>query len=295
MVMDANQGGDPATLIIFAASERQAMDWSLVLTSQGISSSLIRSEGEGITWGLSVSREEHSAALEAIRLYQLENRGWNWRQKIPRTELVFHWGTLLWCAALVFLFLLEEIRGVPLRQLGMVDSSAIHNGQWWRWFTAVWLHASPEHLASNVSIGFVLLGLAMGSLGPGWGILGSFLAGTVGNILCTLILAAPHRSLGASGMIMGMLGLMSAQQTFDPQSGSRIRSGLAAGACLFILLGLSPESNVLAHFGGFVAGVGLGMIYRWTPHSYREGNTSNLVAIALFLVITAFTWAKVWM
>ena len=66
---------------IDARSRRQAMDWSLVLASQAIDTALDYSE-EGFGWGLIVAEGDYDRATEAIRLYQLENRRWPWRQEL---------------------------------------------------------------------------------------------------------------------------------------------------------------------------------------------------------------------
>ena len=42
--------------------------------------------------------------------------------------------------------------------------------------------ADPPHLATNVTFGVLLLGLAMGSLGPGIALLASYLAGAAANL-----------------------------------------------------------------------------------------------------------------
>ena len=65
--------------LIPARSRRQAMDWSLVLISQGIEAHIEYCEETG-GWALGVPVAEHEGALEAIRQYRLENRRWPWRR-----------------------------------------------------------------------------------------------------------------------------------------------------------------------------------------------------------------------
>src|ERR1043166_244746 len=87
-------------------NQRQAMDWSLVLLSQGIESVIERAE-DG--WLLLVEPESHSRALGILRQYQLENRGWSWRQKMPWPEITFHWGAIAWCLLLAFFHWLNAL------------------------------------------------------------------------------------------------------------------------------------------------------------------------------------------
>src|SRR5207249_726919 len=77
------------THLVFRARHRQqAMDWSLVLLSQGIESVVAQSESG---WTLLVEPQDHARALAALRQYQLENRGWHWRQKMSWPQVTFHW------------------------------------------------------------------------------------------------------------------------------------------------------------------------------------------------------------
>src|SRR5436190_15989082 len=58
----------PLTARIPARSRGQAMDWSLVLASQGIEHAIDDPAETG--WGLIVAESDRAAALEAIRLYR---------------------------------------------------------------------------------------------------------------------------------------------------------------------------------------------------------------------------------
>src|SRR5262249_15574554 len=137
-------------------------------------------------------------------------------------------------------------------------------GQWWRLFTAVWLHADLAHLLANATIGFLLLGLAMGRYGTGTGLLASYLCGPGGNIAAWLAASWLHRNLGAFRMVMGCLGLLAAQSPALLRRGGKsvrlLAAGLVGGLMLFIFLGLTPGSDIVAHFGGFVSGLLLGSL-----------------------------------
>ena len=71
---------DFSNSVIPARNRRQAMDWSLVLLSQGIECVIERS-ADG--WTLLVEPQDRSRALATLRQYQIENRGWAWRQRRP--------------------------------------------------------------------------------------------------------------------------------------------------------------------------------------------------------------------
>ena len=68
------------TARIPARTRRQAMDWSLVLASQQIETT-IEYAPDASGWGLMVPPPDAERAIEAIRLYRLENRRWGWRRR----------------------------------------------------------------------------------------------------------------------------------------------------------------------------------------------------------------------
>src|SRR6266536_6297542 len=189
-------------------NQRQAMDWSLVLLSQGIESVIERAEGG---WMLQVEPEAHSRALGILRQYQLENRGWSWRQKMPWPEVNFHWGATAWCLLLAFFHWLNARGGSHLEAAGVMSSVAVQNGSWWRLFTATMLHFDLAHLMANLAIGFPVLGLAMGRYGPACGLLAAYLAGVAGNVASLFFHPDLRAGLGASGMVMGGFGLLTIQ------------------------------------------------------------------------------------
>lgn len=177
---------------------------------------------------------------------------------------------------------------------GTMDSTAVLSGQWWRIFTAIMLHADVAHLATNLSIGVVLFGLAMGRYGTGTGLLAAYLAGIAGNILSLFLNAKPFHGLGASGMVMGALGLLAAQSLLPGEhkrkSMKYFVSGVAAGTMLFVLYGLSPGTDLAAHFGGFVAGLLLGLTLVHAPAGFNQSVRVNVVSGSFLVVMVVVTW-----
>jgi len=278
-----------------ARSQRQALDWSLVLASQGIEHVLDHAEETG--WSLRVAEADHEAALTAIRQYRLENRRWPWQRTIPRTEALFDWLVTGWVGLTIVCYWLSQQRPV-IEQAGMMDGSAVANGQWWRLVTATLLHADLAHLTANAGFGFVLLGLAMGRYGTGIGLLAALLAGVVGNVASWLAHGPTFHGLGASGVVMGALGLITlpAVETENRRAVTWkiLFGGLAAGLMLFVLFGVAPGTDVVAHLGGFVAGVILAFPLVATRR-FISGPMANVVACLLFakLVLVAW-WLALW-
>jgi membrane associated rhomboid family serine protease len=259
-----------------------------VLISQGIEA-IIEHQEDG--WVLVVDQAQHARALETIRTYENENRGWGWHRKVFKPGLAFDWSSVAW-VALIVAFYAFDARS-DLQTVGVMDSAAVSHGQWWRLFTAVWLHADPPHVASNAAIGLLLLGLAMGRYGAGVGLLAAYLAGVTGNLMRWIFWPAPSLSLGASGMVMGALGLLASQSFRVWREAPRMRryvlAGLAAGLMLFVLLGLSPGTDVLAHFGGFTTGLLFGLGLTRTLRRHESGGT-NLLCGLIFTLLVIVPW-----
>jgi rhomboid protease GluP len=179
-----------------------------------------------------------------------------------------------------------------------MDSSAVAHGQWWRLFTSVWLHGDIGHLAANAAIGVVLLGFAMGRFGVGPALAAACLTGAGGNLFAWAASTQVHRSLGASGAVMGCLGLLAVQSALMIRRGSAhprrwILGGLASGVLLFMLLGLSPETDVLAHLGGFISGILLGAALLSIGDKLKA-TKANLLGCLVFMLMVIVPWYFAW-
>lgn len=284
---------------ISASSRRQAMDFSLVLTSQGIDAVLDHLP-ENDQWALLVSPQDEASATEAIRLYLVENKHWRWRRRILAGGLLFDWTSVLWVILLVC-FYIAAVENPAMREIGVMQKEAVVRGEVWRLFTAIWLHANLAHLASNAALGSLLLGLAMGRFGAGLGLLAAYASGVGGN-LAVCLLAFGHGSLGASGMVMGCLGLLAAGTLAVPGWTTRHSApnrkspgllyatrGVLAGILLFVLVGLNPETDFRAHLGGFVTGgiAGAILTFRKAP---GQRQVPGLVAAVVFALLVILPW-----
>ncbi len=266
------------------------MDWALVLASQGIGTKIDRGERGG-GWYLLVSAHDGQNAFAAIRQYHIENQGWPWPRPAHWPRTFFNWGSLAWAVVLAFFFWRSNANAV-WKNAGIMDSAAVGSGQWWRIFTAMTLHENSEHLVSNLLAGTILIGLAMGRFGAGLGLFVSFLAGACGNLLSLLFNDKPFDGLGASGMVMGALGLVAAQ-SLRRRPGESFRGRLvaiAAGIMLFVFYGVAPGSDVSAHFGGFVAGLVSGTLLLFMPSRWLRSRTLNLLASMVLLLLLAAVW-----
>lgn len=156
--------------------------------------------------------------------------------------------------------LLGGINGAVLDRLGDSRIDRILGGEWWRLVTAIFLHGSLIHIAMN---SWVLMDIGP----PVEKVYGSarflFLYITTGVIGFLFSAFAGNASVGASGSIMGLIGLLLAITT--RRGGAYMlsfRKQLVVWVVSIFLFGffVSGVDN-FAHFGGLASGFLLGRVF----------------------------------
>ena len=151
-----------------------------------------------------------------------------------------------------------------------MDSVALlTEGEWWRPFTALFLHGDAVHLMSNLVFGIWYGRLVNQDYGTLLGWVFILLTGMLGNTLVALWhYPELHLSIGASTSVFGALGLLVAHGMVYHR-----RQGIAGlGGVLIpmigggVLLGWTggygtPEVDGLAHSAGFLIGVLVGCLH----------------------------------
>ncbi len=272
------------------------MDCSLALTSQGIEHVIDSDEsGEFEAFWLRVAAADSDQARGTLARFREENRRWSWRRPFVKAHLAFRWSSVIWCAVLGVFGYLPLVRPVILDG-GILDSARVFDGEYWRLLTATMLHRDIAHLFSNLSAGLLLFGLVMGRFGVGLGLLGIVATGVGGNVVGLAFHVEPYRGLGASGAVMGALGMLGphALGLVRRHAGAYrlVVSGLLAVTMLFVLFGLSPESDVVAHFGGFLCGLVLGGILSLCPDRIFQRPPLELLSGTILLGGLLWAWGK---
>ena len=275
-----------------AQSRRRAMDWSLALISQDIESIIQFNEADR-AWIVRVPPDRLEESKKLIERYQEENRYWAWREQRDAWPVQLHWGTLPWLVAML-MFYLSSGANPAMIQVGTMTESVFASGQLWRLITATTLHADTAHLATNLTIGLFLISLAMNRYGAGWTMLCGFLGGAIGNCLSWTFHAGPYIGLGSSGVIMTALGMLASSSLAWTLRATGMRrrrySGWIAGILLFVLLGLSPESDIIAHAGGFLSGMAFGMLLTFLGVRWILSWKANAVAGFLTAALVMGSW-----
>ncbi len=146
---------------------------------------------------------------------------------------------------------------------GRFSAEGILEGEWHRTITALTLHLDAPHLFSNTAA----LLLFVGSIGYryGWGLswLLVLLTGIAGNGLNALLYQKAHYAAGASTAVfgaVGLLGVLGAAHYYRTRYFKKKAFVPVIGALgIFALLGTNPQTDVFAHFFGFLSGVGIGI------------------------------------
>ena len=134
---------------------------------------------------------------------------------------------------------------------------AVSQGEIWRLFSAMFVHADIVHLFGNMFF-LLIFGLrAEEMFGVDEYMLIYFLSGLAGGLLTLGLWPPDSLSVGASGAIFGMLG---ATIIYPRRAiGQSIISGLVYAFFLFFL-NLGQNVNYLAHLGGLAVGLSMGYV-----------------------------------
>ena len=155
-----------------------------------------------------------------------------------------------------------------LHQLGALEPYAVVvEGQSWRLFTALFLHAGFVHLLFNLFALYVLgppLERSIGTIRFVACYLVSGLASGVGVIALTLIrLVHPAQLIGASGCIMGIVGAWAGfliRHRHAPLAKQRLANVVMIVAIQSAFDLSTPQVSMAAHMCGLVAGFSLGLV-----------------------------------
>ncbi len=166
-----------------------------------------------------------------------------------------------------------------------VSHQAVLNGDYYRLLTSTFLHSGMEHFLFNITALFVL-GKFVESLYGKWRLLLTYaVTGTLASMF-SLMFLTDAVSLGASGAIYGLLGVIVVHLLLNKNLSYKL---LVQVAMIFIVIAVlsSLFSNVnhYAHIGGLIFGVLIGIIY----NPYRLQRKWYVGAIAAFILMTAVT------
>ena len=187
----------------------------------------------------------------------------------------------------VILFILCTFTGDLLYNKGAFSvMNLIEDGEWYRIFTSMFLHADIEHLVSNMLVLYYIGNVIEKQVGHISYMLIYFLSGFIGNVFSAgyeMITGYYVSSVGASGAIFGvegallMLALLHKGKLTDVTTGRIVFSIAFSLYCGFT----SSYVNNAAHVGGVIMGfLAAGIFWLLKPdrrkeESKREGYYEN--------------------
>ena len=220
------------------------------------------------SYAVEVEPADEVRVREEVELYEAERAEWRVAEPAWPVAASGLEPAMTWALALVAVFLWQQ-RDAALTERALNSSLAVwRGGEWWRPFTALFLHADGEHLLGNVLIGgaFCLAAAATFGAWRGWTLI--LASGALGNALNGwLHLPESFRSLGASTATFGALGLVvggAVGRLARGGSTDRWRRVIVPAGVGLALLGFfgigGPDTDVLGHLCGCGCGAVLGFL-----------------------------------
>ncbi len=270
---------------------KQAQEHGLVILAMGEACWVTETEATG---GFSVLAERDRAP-EILRELQAYDREQDNPQPAPAFEYEMFrypsgWDVYgVWVIALLLTYVWQNEDPSLVIRAQSSSLGLFREGEWWRPFSALFLHADPAHLLGNLLSGMLFGTLVAKSLGPwrGWALI--LACGTLGNILTSaLVYPEPFLSIGASTAVFGALGILSGLG-FAAMLHARIHLPLAkttapvlAGIILLGWLGAGggPDgtTDVLGHVFGFSSGVISGFLLGHLTRHSRLAAADTLIS-----------------
>jgi rhomboid protease GluP len=184
---------------------------------------------------------------------------------------------------------LGGISGQVLLRLG-AKSPYILDRQWWRLVTAIFLHAGLLHIGLNLWCLFDL-GPEVESLFSTPKFVVFYLVAGVAGFVLSLWWSPFGMSVGASGAVLGLIGVLIGASFHHGHLGREYRGQLWRWVIYIFIFGLFFAVDNAAHLGGLVTGALLGYL---VPEGEEETRASqnlwNILAL-LSIVIIAGSFA----
>ena len=181
---------------------------------------------------------------------------------------------------------------------GLIKDHYRH-GEWWRLFTAPFLHGNIVHFLMNASA-LLYLGKRVEVFARWPHLPMVFLfAACVGGEASVRLVAAP--TVGASGGLMGLLGFLLVFETLHARLVPRnARRRLAGGVILTALIGLVGFRYIdnAAHIGGLLAGIIYAVIVfpkSSSPARPRTNLTDRIAGSLAMMILIAVAALSIWM
>jgi membrane associated rhomboid family serine protease len=204
--------------------------------------------------------------------------------------------------AIAIPFVIEVIVGGPqalfspsgqtLYNLGAMQPLAVANGQYWRLFTAMFLHAGIIHIALNAYFFYLFGRTVESSLGRTWMVIIYMVSGFLASVASYAFGPVTTLAVGASGAIAGVFGAFIAY-AYKRRHMAMWAANLRMAVTVIVLnavisIGYSAI-DWRAHVGGLIAGFIIGYLVDQPAARQRRslaiGGVMVLVGVGVALVL----------
>jgi membrane associated rhomboid family serine protease len=171
--------------------------------------------------------------------------------------------TTLLMAISIIAYIVDFFPGIDLKSLGVNSGPLTLSGEYWRLFTAGFLHANIFHIGLNMWCLWSLGRLSERLFGK-WQTFAIYMITGVGGALLSIAYDHQRSELGASGAIFGLVGAVLAGVKFgnlDISAGEKkaIFSSVVFFAIFNFMFGMYGNTDNMCHLGGFVTGLLVGL------------------------------------
>lgn len=171
----------------------------------------------------------------------------------------------------------------------------VAQGEWWRLFTPVLLHASITHILFNMWALWVLGPQVERGVGT-WPFVGVYLASAgVGGVFAYFMGGPADIAVGASGAIFGLFGIWLnwAVRRRNTASGRALLRQIGVLLLLNAALPLIiPNIAWEAHLGGLIAGFAIGEL--WSRANNQVARVAVAVVVAALAVVSVLVIQPSW-
>jgi len=204
--------------------------------------------------------------------------------------------TVTLMAISILAYLIPMVTGIDLKYWGENIGPFTLSGEYWRLFTAGFLHADIIHIGMNMWCLWSLGRLSERLFGK-WQTFLIYMLTGVGGALLSIAWDPTRNELGASGAVFGLVGAVMAGVKFgnlNISSGEKraIFSSAVSFAVMNFVLGMSGIgmfANVdnMCHLGGFVSGLLIGLPLGAFALNHKSYQLATLVVTGMVLFAAA--------
>jgi membrane associated rhomboid family serine protease len=277
---------------LYTGDSNTVLDYSLLLASQNLDHWIAVSDKR---WVLQVPNATANTCQQLMDIWTRENQKSEVdTSEFPNPEFRIEPLVILILPILAWFFLGLSDNPSLYYSAGTAWSEKIRAGEIWRCFTALSLHSDARHLLSNLISGYLILTLLKLRTPMSLVFPGLLIFSALANYAVAWSVGPEFRSLGFSTFVFAALGLLALTETkIAWRRRDRVFrqfTPVYSALLVVVMMGIGENSDVLAHFYGFISGCLLGLLMPQIKHLSRS-HSLLLYCTGWFIFILSWTAA----